>query len=360
MKQTISELTNIFSISNLNNAYNSDPWYLWTRTRIPSYINRRDGVRPLFPWIAYADNPDQEAAAEIDSLLEANAYKYRHLWELYVAKYNPIWNYEGTETETFTGAKSGTRDNTGTQTSSRSGSITGADTGTDTNVKSGSIQGADTGTDTNVKTGSLQKTMTGTDTNAKSGTDTTNYGKIQTEAATPYDSTSFLDAKKVTDSGSDSLVHGETDTETRNMTDTDTYQNLQDQRTLNTQHTDTFQNVQDQRTLNTTHTETYNNMQEQRTLNTQHTDTFQNVQDQRTLNTTHTETYNNLQDQRTDNLKEATSGSENYTITRTRGGNMGVTTTQQMQQEELAWVGVFNLVEIIASDICNEISYLYY
>lgn len=307
----IKDITpHLFDVATNNNSYNSDPWFLYALTRVPSYIKRRCSIRPLFPWIESAEDPANEAADIIDALLEAKAYTYRHMWELYTAEYNPIWNYDGSEKEVYSGLKGGTKGNTGTQTSAKTGSITRSDSGTDTVVKSGNVTSKDTGDTTDVKTGNV--------TSADTGTDTLTNGKVVTESATTYDSASFLDARKSTASGDDKTTYGKTTTETYNQ-------------------------LQDKLTLNTTNTETYNN-----------------VQDQRTLNTSHTETYNTVQDQRTDNLTETTSGTESYTRELFRGGNQGTTMTQEMEQAELSWLDKFNLLETIAVDIANEISYCYY
>lgn len=298
---------NLLTVSNSNSTYNSDPWYLFISSRISSYIKRRNGFRPLFPWIENAANPNSEAGDAIDALFEGNAYKYRHLWELYVAKYNPIWNYDGTDEETITraleGATQGQKKNTGTETRSDTGTQTTANTGTQTHANTGTQTVSDTGTQTRVNTGTQTvndtgtqtANNTGTQTNAATGTDATTTGNTSTKSVTSYDSATWHDAEKTVDSGSNSTTYGKTDTRT---------DALQSQRT------------------------------------------------------------DNLQSQRTDNLTEATTGanSENETIhtIRKRGGNQGTTTTQSMEQEELAWIGAFNFMDIVAADMCNEISYCFY
>ena len=140
---------NLFTLSNTNNTYNSDPWYLFTQSRLSTYINRRLGRRPVFPWIQEAEQPGRETAEAIDALFEANAYKYRHLWELYAAEYNPIWNYDGTDDETVTralqGAHGSDKVNTGTETRADTGTQTSADTGTQTRANTGTQSDRDTG-----------------------------------------------------------------------------------------------------------------------------------------------------------------------------------------------------------------------
>ena len=315
---------NLLTVAQNNSTYNSDPWYLFISTRLSSYIKRRCRWRPLFPWIEKAPNPSTEAAEAVDTLLESNAYKYRHLWALYVAEYNPIWNYEGTEKETFTGATSGTKGNTGTQTLEYSGSKSVAKTGDDTNVKSGNKSIGITGDDTNVKSGNMTNVTTGDETNVKTGNETLGHGKTDTESATTYDSGTLLTRTQNAASG----------------TDTTTYNSVQDKLTHNTTDTETYNSVQDKLTHNTTETETYNS-----------------VQDKLTHNTTETESFTNRKDTRTDNLSEASSGTSDYTKTIEKGGNMGVQTTQSMEEQEAAWIEKFNLLQQICTEICNEISY---
>lgn len=353
----------LFTLSNTNSTYNSDPWYLFTQSRLSSYINRRMGRRPVFPWIQDAEQPGQETAEAIDALFEGNAYKYRHLWELYTAEYNPIWNYDGTDEETVTRALQGahgsdkvntgteTRADTGTQTSADTGTQTRAntgtqsdrDTGTQTTGNTGTVTTADTGTVTTADTGTQTTANTGTQGTVHGGTDTITKGNTSTKSVTSYDSATWHDAEKTVDSGSDATAYGHTETRTDNLQSQRT-DALQSQRTdnLQTQRTDALQQLV---TNDLTRTRT-DNLTEMRTDNLQH---------QRT---------DNLQSQRTDNLREQIEGttSENETIStvRKRGGNQGTTTTQSMEQEELAWIGAFNFLEIIAADVAGELSYIYY
>ena len=179
------------------------------------------------------------------------------------------------------------------------------------------------------------RTKTGTSGTVNGGTDTVTKGNTSTKSVTSFDSAIWHDAEKTVDSGSDATAYGRTETRT---------DNLQDQRTdnLQSQRTDALQQLV---TNDLTRTRT-DNLTELRTDALQH---------QRT---------DALQHQRTDNLREQTSGSseenENTHRILKRGGNQGTTTTQAMEQEELAWIGAFNFLEIIAGDVAGELSYIYY
>lgn len=246
----IKDLTidNLLSVAENNNNYNSDEWFLFIRRRLAAWIRRTSSGRHLFPWIATAEDPTEAAAKDIDVILEFNAYKYRHLWELYVAKYNPIWNVDGTESETITRQKRTERD----------------------------MNRANTGTQTATDTGTTQ--------NQQSGSDTLGHGHSVTESGTTYDSGTYYGRNKTENGGTDTTTYGRKDTRTDNLTNT-----------------------------------------------------------------------------RTDNLNEKTDDdseeNETITTTRTRGGNIGVTMTQAMEKEEKAWAESFRLLEDITADICGAIAY---
>lgn len=246
----IKDLTfsQLLSVAVGNNNYNSDDWFLFVKNRLPLWIQRTAGGRELFPWVEHAEDPTAYAAADIDILFEFNSYKYRHLWELYVAKYNPIWNVDGTETETITRHLESNRDiskdNSGTQTT----------------------------------------TNTGTVTNEASGEDTLTNGRTVTESGTTYDSGTLLTRSQTANSGDDVTEYGRTDTRTDDTTS-----------------------------------------------------------------------------ERTDDLNETTDDDvteeETITTTKTRGGNIGVTKTTDMEKDELAWAESFKLLEEITADVCNFIAY---
>ena len=182
-----------------NNTYNSDDWYLAT-------VSTMEDPAGSLPALTGA----------VDMLMELNCYKYRHLWKLYVAEYNPLWNVDGTEKTTRT------RDNSGTQENKLSGSDELEKLGKETTTR--------TGNETNSPSGSQTLTKAGSITTANSGG--------PTSSRTTFDSATFYDTDKTVDTGKQSTTYGEKNgasdpyTETQSYTgrtDTKTYNNVADE-----------------------------------------------------------------------------------------------------------------------------------
>ena len=202
-------ISQIVTFCNTNSRYNSRPWWIYIYPKLARYLERTQGRREVFDYIAADVNPTSYAASDIDVLLEFNAYKYDHLWELYVAKYNPIWNYEGTETTlTETDMKD---THTGTQTNEASG--TDSRTITNTGTRTTEHSGTDSRTITN----------TGTQTNEESGTDTLTHGLATTNSATTYDAASLLTTGKSENSGDDETTYGHTVERTDDLSENDDF-----------------------------------------------------------------------------------------------------------------------------------------
>lgn len=132
----------------------------------------------------------------INSLILIHGVEWDRLYTDYTAEYNPIWNVDGSTTETET------RDLTKTQTGT--GDFT--DSGTDTTTRTGTDTTAYTGTDTDTATESIQ------------GFNSTTYSPESQNIEKIEKGT----ADTVTHDTQDSLVHGKKTAETRNYTDTDT------------------------------------------------------------------------------------------------------------------------------------------
>lgn len=251
-----------------NNFYNSRPWYLFISNDITRYMSYWYGKKEIFDDLLTDEKIlDADAITRIkdciDLCLMSNTYKFDHLWKLYTANYNPIWNVDGTETTTRE------KVNTGTQEDKLSGKDTLAKSGTEKNSKSGYDDVTQTG---NIKA--------------------ENSGGIQ-EARTTFDSDTDYDTNKTTDT--------------------------------------------------TATTTTYNSKKDQTNYNSSDTLSFTNRKDETTFGKTNT---------RTDNLNES------ETITHIRGGNIGVTMTQDMEEKELSWTLKFKLLEMIIRDIVYSIAYI--
>lgn len=288
-----------------NNAYNSDLWFLNTAASLDSFLRRLHGNRDIYDDLldynsAHQEDPNgtrQNVLDMVDAHLALNAYKYRHLWDLYVAEYNPIWNVDGSEKIIRD------RSNTGTQDMQASGH--------DDFTKSGTEQNAKSGYDSVTKSGSESESKTGTDTTTRNGSvDEQNGGDITTSRTT-FDSATFLGTEKKADT---------IDKET-------TYTDLEDETEYNSDVTTSFTNRKDQTDYNSTETLSFTNRKDK--------------------------TDYGRKDTRTDNLNE-------HEVTEhIRGGNIGVTMTQQMEDAELNWALRFRLLEMICADIANAISYIW-
>lgn len=224
---------------------------------------------------------------------------WNRLYTALTVDYSPIENVDAyiTESTSTTGKRTGTNSLTdsGTDNLSHAGSTTEIDSGTDTHALSGQDKTEHTGTGSATNSGDDITTNTGTvtDTNAtENGTsETVNqlYGYNSSDAANDSSSTTTVN-QTVTDTREDNttstLTHGlKTDTSDES-TDTTDYGRT------------------DTETLDLTHATQYNNS------------------DNRTVNLSHS-----------GSDSEDTSGSSEHTVH--RHGNIGVTTNQQMINEEI-------------------------
>jgi hypothetical protein len=169
--------------------------------------------------------------------------KWDRLYTSYTSEYNPIWNVDGsiTETETRDLASDHTGTDTtgsaGTDTETHTGNETVADSGTDTETHTGTETIADSGTDSESRNGTDRKETSGSvygfDSSgavpSDSGSETvtagigtsTTYGKKEDTAKDLNDSTTYGKNEESTKNLTDSTTYGRTDTTTHNTKDTD-------------------------------------------------------------------------------------------------------------------------------------------
>lgn len=338
-------------------------------------------------------------------------------WTVFNVEYNPVWNVDGTTTVTTTrnfkqtdtgtdvNAESGadTRKNTGTQTNASTGADTQNNTGTQRNAEGGSESVANTGTQINAETGTDTQKNTGTESNGSTGTDSTSH-----EYGIEADTVSYGEKTTVTDIGAQetsSNIGAQTVTETIgkagintgtvSTTDTkqtetgartDTVNNgAQENKEVIQGHVDTTQKGghtdTDSTTYGKTETRTDDLTQETeygktdtRTDDLTQATTFGKT-DTRTDNLTQTTEYgktdtqtNNLTESmeyghtntRTADLSHTDTGTE--TVEEVRGGNIGVTMTQQMMQADLDyWAqAAARFFDSVILDIVNELTYKIY
>ena len=341
-------------------------WYAGNKDLIKNHLLVFDGLRPLV-------YPRTVILTAITTELLAKKYMLDTLYDTMGFDYNPIWNVDGTETLTYT------RENTGTvrdaetinESTTRAVDVEETHTGTDANAHTGTTTTENEGTDTTTHTGTEtevldyedsithggtvttnhtgtgSQTHTGTDANAHTGTVTVadDVTDTATTSKTAYNDNTFVNAEKVVDvtDKDTTTTYNETTTETRNLTDGET-RNFSDAETINTNdltekdstNTKTL-NTEDETTLDTTTTTT-------------HADTMtetRNLTDVRDEDATESRTGANT-NLRTDDL------TEEYTETRTRGGNIGVTSTQSLIEQERE-VARFSFIEVVCKVITDAV-----
>ena len=234
-----------------NNLYNSEPWFLFAKNNLLKLLKRLYGNRELFDNIILEDDghlkttPDilDEVKDYIDSLFTVNTWKYKHLYDLYCAEYNPIWNVDGKEEETITRTtkNTGTQENknsgkdtlekTGKESVEKTGNETDEPSGTETLQKQGSITEANSGGVENGRTTFDSSTFLGTDKSTDTLKHTSSYGKDGNGNNDPYKETTSFTTRKdthtyhnVKDETSftnrkDETTYGKTDTRTDNLTE---------------------------------------------------------------------------------------------------------------------------------------------
>lgn len=242
--------------------------------------------------------------------------QWERLWAAATAEYNPISNYDMTETETAadhsTGSTSSTLTRTGTETTGKSGTETHTLSGSDTTTRSGSETLTRTGTETNGKAG--------TETSAHSGTDTTSVSS-STSASTENDIYGFNSSTAAPANSGSASNNGQSRTDLA--------------------HGDTV-------------TTSFTNRSDTLTRNTTDKTEFANRQDSTSTSGSDALTFTNRSDTLTRNTSDQTTGSDthngNSTRTLTRSGNIGVTTSAQMISGEIE-LWKWNFYESVFADV---------
>ena len=256
---------------------NGAPWYDEQLTGQASnlawlYFNR--SRQKIITSMVKESNSAMSAYAEI--ILQMYGDKWTHIWDLYQLDYNPIENYNMIENGSDTNTKTGSLDRSGAIT--RTGSLDRSGAITKTGSESVSDDITYSGKESNTRTGNIE------DSGAKADNQADRDSKIY-----GYNSSTG--------------VNSESDTQQSSHKNTQTYNNLKDEKT--------FTSRTDSRDITTTFTN--------RADTDSRKDTYNNIAD----TDTRKETYNNIKDEHYHNL--------------TRSGNIGVTTTQQMAESELEY-----------------------
>ena len=221
-----------------NTLYNSEPWFIFSRPYLLMVLQRFYGRREILDSIAddAATISDiiGDVRATMVTLFAINTWKYKHLYNLYAAEYNPIWNVDGTE-KTITHREAvGTKD----ATDSKSGDDTLEFLGEETLGKGGTETIAFEGTETREKKGSLYTKGTGDN----------------QEAKTTFDSDTDYDTVKNTANDSSVTTYGKTDLSTDPLQDVTSFTDRENETTYNTTDTRSFDERKDKTTYNSKNT----------------------------------------------------------------------------------------------------------
>ena len=267
------------------------------------YIKANNSKREIYSDTEDMEDITEEVQERTELLFISNYLKYQHLHDLFIAEYNPIWNVDGTETTT--------RNLTDNKTTSAGG--------TDTTTHN----------TTDARTTSNTETLNNTDTTTYNTTDS----KTSTTAKTTFDSSAFLDTERVTESAGKTGTEATAHAGTVGNAGSDT---LLKTGTVGNAGTDTLLKTG---TVGNAGTDT---LLKTGTVGNAGTDT---------LLRTGTDTT-----QHTSNGTDATAVHE--TISFTRGGNIGVTSTQDLATQEMNYANKINFVKIVCNDIVREICYM--
>lgn len=273
--------------------------------------------------------------------LKAKAFKYKRLYDIAIAEYNPLYNVDATEhTERDLKQEGkGSHELSGTDTNTTSGSEDFEKFGTEANTKSGSETFEKSGEETNTKTGSETDTKAGSETTTKSGSKDISYDGGSDEkviANTTFDDATFRDVSK--------------ETTTPGATQTETYNSVADELSFSNDREDehTYNDVTDSLTFNQRQDETtYNDVKDELS--------FQNRKDSHTYNDVETATDYGKKDTEVRDFND-------FEVTdHRRFGNIGVTSSQSLViQEEDLWRNHMDWMKFVVRECINCVSYAIY
>lgn len=192
-------------------------------------------VSPVISRILQKDNSETltnaRRAALANTIYSLNAVRWKRLWDTLDMEYNPLNNYDMSESEGITTEVDNTRHNTGTQTN--------ANTGTQTNANTGTVTETNTGTQTNANTGTVTDAANGSDVSKRyafnsTGAVNTAEGTV-TNGNTRTDNTIETRTDNLTDTRTDNTLETRTDNTTETRTD-----NLTETEDLNREETRTL------------------------------------------------------------------------------------------------------------------------
>lgn len=295
-------------------------------------ISGQKSISPLVNYILSGSSvlSDENITKLANTIYNLNIRNWTKIYNTLSLVYNPINNYDMTETETIERETSDTATHTGTVNATRTGTVNATHTGTVNETHTGTVNEQHTGTVDTSNTGTVTETHTGTSETEHTGTEqntSSESAQGSGSGSTENSIYGFNSTSAVDDSSSDTTTSN-TNTASGTSTRTD---NLSDLVT---------NDLEDERT---------DALRELRTNNLADS-TTNNLADSTTNNLTDLTT-NNLTDLTTNNLSDSASGTVGEDRTLTRSGNIGVTTSQQMiQAERDLWVWNF-FYQVVFKDV---------
>lgn len=274
--------------------------------------------------------------------LRSKAEKYKRLYDIAIAEYNPLYNVDATEhTERDLKMEgNGSHTLSGSDTNTTSGSETFDKAGTETTTRSGSETDDKRGSETTTKTGSETDTKAGTETTTRSGSKDISYDGGSDEkviANTTFDDSTFQDVSK--------------ETTTPGATQTETYNSIADELSFSNDREDehTYNDVADTLSFS-------NDRQDEHTYN--------DVTDELSFDQrTDTHTYNDVENE-TEYGKvdtEARNFNDFEVTDHRRFGNIGVTKSQDLAlSEEDLWRNHMDWMKFVVRECINCVSYAIY
>lgn len=301
----------------------SVPWRTNSTDLDLEYFGNHSGEKIISPLVSKLLVDDKLTSDSITRLASVIFNLNHENWDrLYLAlqkEYDPLQNYNGTETRTIT------TDENGSSTLARTGTESTNSDLVDTNTKTGSEVIASSGSDSLKKTGSDTETVDNNISETKSGTNnTTRKNSINSKNSDSKDD-SIYGFNSSSASPSDKSVSSSTGSETSNGTDNTTISETNGT-DINTNTTNTH---------NTTDTQTYGKSD---------THTYNSVKDERNNNSSSVLTLDT-------NDTGSTSGHSESVDSLHREGNYGVRTSQEMISQEFELRMKYRFFDVVFADV---------
>ena len=301
----------------------SVPWRTNSTDLDLEYFGNHSGdkiISPLVSKLLVDDKLTSDSVTRLASVIfNLNHENWDRVYLALQKEYDPLQNYNGTETRTIT------TDENGASTLARTGTESTNSNLVDTNTKSGSEVIASSGSDSLKKTGSDTEAVDNNISETKTGTNNTTRKNSSNSKNSDSKDDSIYGFNSSSASPSDKSVSSSTGSETSSGTDNTTISETNGT-DINTTTTNTH-NTTDTQTYGKSDTHTYNSVKDERSNNSS------NVL---TLDTTDT---------------GSTSGHTESVDSFHREGNYGVRTTQEMISQEFELRMKYRFFDVVFADV---------